>query len=323
MVDGHGADEVDDGGRGQSVADERDQAGDERDHAALRRDVAGRQRDAAGDRRDVDGGERDVVGDRRDAHGDQRDLAADLRDRAAEQHEGSIGAGTGVDVSRRSAEARREAASDRLLALQDRRAGAGERSRAELDRTTALADRGAGAIERVSAGRDRSTASADRDASAHDRATAALDGLTGVYLRGAGLVELAREMARSSRTAVPLTLAYVDIDHLKAVNDSRGHAAGDQMILEVAETLRTMLRPYDLIMRFGGDEFVCVISGLNPAGAATRLNHVNEVLASRKRRGSVTIGLAEFRPGDTPEELLARGDAALYAARHDQRHHAD
>jgi len=76
-------------------------------------------------------------------------------------------------------------------------------------------------------------------------------------------------------------------------------------------------------MRFGGDEFVCVISGLDPTGAATRLNHVNEVLARGERRGSVTVGLAEFRPGDTPEELLARGDTALYAARHDQRHPAD
>jgi diguanylate cyclase (GGDEF)-like protein len=207
-----------------------------------------------------------------------------------------IGGRIAADALRRSEVARHEAASDRRQAFQDRRAAASERHQAERDRDTAWADRDAGADERelsrldrgiasrdrvvgaggrVHAERDRSTASADREASAEERDSASVDGLTGVYNRAAGLLELEREMARVRRTQQPFVLAFLDVDQLKAVNDSQGHAAGDQVLVEVAETVKAQARPYDLIIRYGGDEFLCAFSGLQATDVTSRLALVN------------------------------------------------
>lgn len=164
-------------------------------------------RDDAADQRDHAADQRDQAGDQRDDAADQRDDAAKQRDDAAEQSEAATSAGTRTDAFTRSALARRQAASDR--AAQDRGAGAGERTNAELDRDTALADRGASARE--------------REHSSHDD-------LTGAYRRGAGFVELEREIARARRAEQPLVLAFIDVDQLKVINDSRGHAAGDRML---------------------------------------------------------------------------------------------
>jgi diguanylate cyclase (GGDEF)-like protein len=204
---------------------------------------------------------------------------------------------------------------DRDTALADRGAGASERVEAELDRDTALADRGAGASERVEAELDRDTALADRGASARDREDSSLDALTGAYRRGAGFRELAREIARARRAAEPFILAFVDVDGLKAINDAHGHAAGDELLRATADALRAHLRSHDLVIRYGGDEFVCAVSGLGLAEATARLGLVNTALAAAPRPGSMSVGLAELRPDDSPQELMARADAALYDER--------
>ncbi|MBA2439380.1 MAG: GGDEF domain-containing protein, partial [Thermoleophilaceae bacterium] len=191
----------------------------------------------------------------------------------------------------------------------------GDRDTALADRGAALADRGAGAGERTQAEGDRDTALADRGASAKEREHSSHDDLTGVYLRGAGLVELARDMARARRTEETLVLGFADVDGLKAINDSRGHAAGDRMLLEVANAFREKLRSHDLVIRYGGDEFVCAISGLDMDSATKRLALVNENLAAAPEHGSITVGLAELQPDDSPKALIARADAALYRAR--------
>lgn len=226
-----------------------------------------------------------------------------------------MNAGIPPDALHRSAESRREAAADRSRASQDRGAGASERTEAELDRVTALADRGAGASERTEAELDRNTALADRGASARERERSSHDGLTGTYLRGPGSVELEREIARARRAELPLTLAFVDVDGLKAINDSRGHGAGDRVLLNVANALRASLRSHDLIIRYGGDEFACVIPGLNSADATKRLGRVNAALAEAAVPASVTVGITELQPTDSTEHLLARADAALYRER--------
>ena len=289
----------------EQVADERELAGDERDIAADERDEAGAQRDQAADERDRAADQRDRLadhrdqaGDQRDQAGDERDAAAEQRDRAAEQSEAQVGEAMPAEALDRSALARREAASDRTRASQDRAAGAAERSQAEVDRSSAMADRGAAARERESS---------------------SIDELTGVYLRRAGFVELEREMARVRRAGESLALAFIDVNGLKAINDSRGHAAGDQLLLEVAGVFKARLRSHDLIIRYGGDEFVCAISGLDLAGAQERLAHVNEALARTSEQGSVTVGLTVLQPDDSPEEIVARADAALYRQRLEQR----
>jgi diguanylate cyclase (GGDEF)-like protein len=160
---------------------------------------------------------------------------------------------------------------------------------------------------------------ADRGAAAKDRERSSHDGLTGTYLRGPGSVGLDREIAKARRTQQPLTLAFVDVNGLKAINDSRGHAAGDRVLLGVANALRAMLRSHDLIIRYGGDEFACVIAGLSAADATKRLDLVNAALAEAAESASVTVGVAELQPNDSIEDLLAKADAALYRARPEPR----
>jgi diguanylate cyclase (GGDEF)-like protein len=139
--------------------------------------------------------------------------------------------------------------------------------------------------------------------------------LTGVYLRGPGSVELTREIARAQRTEQTLVVAFVDVDKLKDINDSEGHAEGDRTIRAVADALRSSLRSYDLVIRYGGDEFVCAMSGLTLAAAEERLTQVNVVLAEGVGRRSVSVGLAQLRQADSLDSLVARADTALYASR--------
>lgn len=320
------------GDRRDIAGDERDLAGDRRDIAANDRDLAGDSRDVDGDQRDLEGDDRDVAGEERDDAGGRRDVAGRARDAAAARRDDrdeqtERNAMTTAAASINAAVARRDAAaSDRRRASEDRRAGAVERSAASLDRRRAEADRGAssrdraaGASERWRAGGDRTNASTDRSTSAVDRERASFDGLTGVYLRDAGLVEMHREIGRARRTSQTLIAAFVDVDSLKRVNDTGGHSAGDRLLVEVAHTLRAKMRPYDLVIRRGGDEFVCALSGMSHDDAAARFDQVNAALATGPVVGSVTVGLAELEADDTVEDLLARADAALYSRRQQER----
>ena len=299
------------GNGGPASAEQRDRAADKRDRAAVERDRAADRRDRSGEDRDRAAGERDLLGE-------GRDRAAEERDRAAEHSERTMGAANTPDAFGHSPSLGRAAASDRRGASEDRRAEATGRSESVNDRDTALADRASGASDRSEAVHDRDAALADREASATDRGDASVDGLTGVTNRGTGLVELAHEIARAKRTDQPLVLAFIDIDHLKIVNDLQGHAAGDRLLIEVAHTLRGALRSYDLTVRYGGDEFICVIAGLGLADATKRLAPVRGALAKGSEHGSVTIGLAELRPDDSSDTLIARADADLYEQRQQQ-----
>ncbi len=305
---------------GLSAAEERDHAGDVRDHAAEQRDIGAEQRDVDAERRDRAADVRDQVSDRRDHAADLRDQAADLRDDAAAEAERAVDDDVDRQTCSASALARQAASADRNGAMRDRRAGADERTEAEHDRETALADRRAAAAERTQAEHDRETALADRQLAAKDRGQASHDDLTGSYLRGAGFAELRRDIARARRAGQPFVVAFVDVNHLKAINDLYGHAAGDHMLVQVARALAAHMRSYDLIIRYGGDEFICALPGLNSAGAAQRLGRVNAHLAKGAVPGSVTFGLAELRPRDSAEDVVARADAALYRHREEKGH---
>lgn len=285
--------------RTDAAAEARDQVRDDADRVSDRRDDSGAERDLAGDERDSDGDRRDVAGGERDAAAARRDVRAERFERRRL---------TAPVASVRAALARRSAASDRKRAADDRRAGGIARVAASRDRSRAHDDRVAGHVERVQA-------ELDREASAVGREIASFDGLTRAYVRDAGLVELRRDVARARRTTHSLVVAFVDVDGLKRVNDVQGHAVGDQLLADVAETLRTKLRPYDLVIRYGGDEFVCALAGLSVESASARFHQVSEALAATPHGGSVTVGLADLGPADTIEDVIARADAALYAQR--------
>ncbi len=96
------------------------------------------------------------------------------------------------------------------------------------------------------------------------------------------------------------------------MNDTGGHAAGDRLLVRVATALRHGLRPYDLVVRCGGDECVCVLAGVGRAEAEERFALVNPDLV---RHGSVTVGVVTAGAEESSTALLLRADAALYARR--------
>jgi diguanylate cyclase (GGDEF)-like protein len=310
------------GGRRDRSADQRDRAASRRDQASDERDRSSDLRDREADRRDLASEERDQIADERDRASDQRDLAADQRDIVAERLEDVTHPEFTTDALDQMRVARAEAASDRRGSADDRHVNATdreqsaeERGRAETDRSTASTDREAGESERGFAEADRTAALADRDVSASDRKAAHLDELTGAYRRGPGFAELDREVLRALRTEERLAVAFVDIDHLKTVNDTRGHAAGDLLLRQVADALRAKLRPYDIVIRYGGDEFVCVMAGQTAAQATARLASMNTVLRTMSKDGSMSVGISELQYGDSPTDLVKRADDSLYLQR--------
>jgi diguanylate cyclase (GGDEF)-like protein len=299
--------------RDQSSSDQ-DQRSAERDQLAADEDFAGGGDEAVHDRssraRERTTADRDAVSTLRDEGGEarlttaaERDAAADRRDRIAEQ---------------RDAEAR----------LRDLEAGAHDAgpedalSRAEIDRARAATDRARAAEDRARAAADRAAAARER-AEALKRRTesddnlrrATTDELTGARTRKFGLQEMARELARAQRNDSPFVLAFIDVDGLKQVNDTQGHLAGDALLQLVGETVRAHIRPYDVVVRYGGDELVCAMPGLNHAGARARFDEIGAALKVVDADHSVSVGLAEAKPGDDLEGLLARADADLLETR--------
>jgi diguanylate cyclase (GGDEF)-like protein len=178
-------------------------------------------------------------------------------------------------------------------------------------------DRDQGALDRDQARLDRARAALDREGT--DRQDYLIDDLTGTLRRGPGLRELQHEIDRARRQGTPLVVAFIDVDGLKAVNDERGHAAGDQLLRDVAEALKQGLRSYDLVLRYGGDEFVCALSNAEIDHAERRLGEVATILGAAPSHGSIAWGLAELQADDTLDVLVARADSALYGARRGRR----
>ena len=239
--------------------------------------------------------ERDAQAKQRDKTARKRDRVAEERDRVAEEHDREIKR-LGEELGSGDPRARRA-----LEALAEMR-----------DRSTAHRMRAA--ADRARAGRDREVAAADRKHLLTELERAHLDDLTGVYRRGMGEIALVNEIERARRSRRPLSLAFIDCDALKAVNDRGGHGAGDALLRELVAVLRSKLRPYDPIVRWRGDEFVCTISDADLDDARRRFEGIRAALAEATGEG-VTVGLAALEESDSLETLLGRADAALFEAR--------
>ncbi|HET9949762.1 MAG TPA: GGDEF domain-containing protein [Longimicrobiales bacterium] len=146
------------------------------------------------------------------------------------------------------------------------------------------------------------------------------DPLTGMLNRQGFFEEAERVLALCRRGGRPVTVAYIDLDHFKSVNDERGHAAGDALLCRAADTLHETLRPSDVAGRLGGDEFVVLLPEVSAAEAAPALERIRSALARGVGRGptriTASIGGAIFEvvPDDV-EELIRRADARMYAAK--------
>jgi diguanylate cyclase (GGDEF)-like protein len=141
------------------------------------------------------------------------------------------------------------------------------------------------------------------------------DGLTGTWLRQAGRRLLEQELQRAVRTDTPLSIAFVDVDGLKVLNDTEGHAAGDRALVSVARALLTGLRGYDHVIRWGGDEFLCVLPSVTHDEAVRRLEQARASLLAEPGAFSISLGVVERHAGESCDELVARADAALYRSR--------
>jgi len=194
-----------------------------------------------------------------------------------------------------------------------------DRARAARDRETAARDRQRAAEDREDAAALRAEAARDRAEAVRERALAGVDQLTGVSLRSTGLAEIEREIERARRTRSPLVLAFVDVNNLKGVNDTDGHIAGDALLRRVAEALRLNLRPYDLIVRFGGDEFICSLSNINAEAVQRRFEDIVATLRANGLAHPISFGLAELGEGDDLEQLIKRADGALIDIRRARR----
>lgn len=190
-----------------------------------------------------------------------------------------------------------------------------DRARAAADRARAAEDRALAAADRIEAARQRAEALRLRAEARRNLELATTDALTGAWTRKFGFAEVTREIERAHRTGGNLVLAFVDVDGLKKVNDSQGHLAGDALLRRVGEALRAKVRPYDVVVRYGGDEFLCAMPNLSLAAAKKRLQKVSAILKDANQAGSITFGLAESGISDSLEELVARADADLLNAR--------
>ncbi len=291
--------------RDQRSADEDQHAAD--DDFAAGGDPAAHERSAAARGRTAR--DRDAVSLLRDESADARLQTAEDRDQAAARRD-------------RGAEAR-----DALARLHDQQSGSDaspadmlmraerDRARAAADRVKAASDRARAAADREEAARERAEAIRHRIESEEDLRRATTDELTGARTRTFGLEEVARELERAHRTGVTLLLAFVDVDGLKEVNDTQGHLAGDALLRLVGETIRANVRPYDLIVRYGGDELVCAMPNLSALEARSRFLKIAAALAAVSPEHSITFGLAAAEPAERLQELLARADTDLLAAR--------
>jgi two-component system, cell cycle response regulator len=147
------------------------------------------------------------------------------------------------------------------------------------------------------------------------------DDLTELANRRHGAHQLEREVALCVRHGRVLALVRVDVDHFKAINDTHGHQAGDQVLADVARRLAGAVRGGDELARWGGDEFVAILPGTDKPGALRAAERLRAAVAAAPVQAAetelavtVSVGWAHWS-GDTPDDLLARADRALYRAK--------
>jgi diguanylate cyclase (GGDEF)-like protein len=141
---------------------------------------------------------------------------------------------------------------------------------------------------------------------------ATLDGLTDLPNQRAFEADFTQAAALADRDTRPLSLAVLDVDHFKLVNDRQGHPAGDKLLKAIASTLRQG-RASDRAYRIGGDEFALLLPNTDVAGARTVVRRLARVLG--KADAAVSMGVATIRAGEPSRELRAEADAALYEAK--------
>jgi diguanylate cyclase (GGDEF)-like protein len=149
------------------------------------------------------------------------------------------------------------------------------------------------------------------------------DELTGVLNRRALIAGLERERMRAERSGAPFSIAMMDLDHFKVVNDSYGHAVGDAVLKGFAATVHDTMRATDVFGRYGGEEFLIILVGTEPPAALEAMERIRAAVAAHDWQAiasgltqTVSAGVFRFRKGASIEQLLHSADQALYQAKH-------
>jgi diguanylate cyclase (GGDEF)-like protein len=159
---------------------------------------------------------------------------------------------------------------------------------------------------------------AHRDLVAERERQLVVDPLTGITNRRGAETALRVEDSRRKRTNLPLSVVLFDVDFFKRVNDEHGHAVGDEVLVRVARALAGSARLTDVIARWGGEEFIAIVSS-SAAGAATMAERARKSIESLDftpvPRVTLSAGVAELAQGETPASAIARADERLYEAK--------
>ena len=162
------------------------------------------------------------------------------------------------------------------------------------------------------------------------RREASRDGLTGLWNRKAIFEILDRELLRAERDQKPVGLIMIDVDHFKAINDSRGHAAGDAVLRIIASGIASVVRPYDSVGRYGGEEFLIVAPHCGLAEAAELAERVRShvagcsiVVGGSSVTVSLSLGVATGQTASEADKLLHAADAAMYQAKNAGRNRVE
>ena len=285
-----------------------------RDQVAEAKERAAAELVAAAEARELSFAERAVAIEEMERLVAERLAAADARDQA-------------VAERLAAAEWREQAAAERVAAIEAREKAASRsatRSRTRgtgrrVERDSIANTRDRTAVERESTLIVRLTprvadgSRADDLDAALERARleaelqrAHLDALTGAFRREMGRLALRNEIERARRADGKFVIAFIDVDGLKGVNDRDGHAAGDRILRTLAATMRANLRSYDPIVRFGGDEFICGISSIDPGEVQHRIGVIDQSLRNATGVG-ITAGLAAMTVEREPRRAHGEG----------------
>lgn len=153
------------------------------------------------------------------------------------------------------------------------------------------------------------------------------DALTGIFNRGAILDVLLNEFARSRRDRKPVGVILADIDHFKNVNDTYGHTTGDLVLRQTAQTIRSMLRIYDSVGRYGGEEFLIIIPGCDANLSGQKAEQIRlavsaapiQTAANAMVAVTVSLGVISVCAPENGQQVLESADQALYQAKRDGR----
>lgn len=154
------------------------------------------------------------------------------------------------------------------------------------------------------------------------------DILTGAWNRGSILEALDREVSRSRRERISLGVLIADLDHFKAVNDTHGHLAGDTVLRDITKRMQAVIRPYDAVGRYGGEEFLILLPGCNGSDTRLKAERLREAIFQEPIETSagnlaVTMSIGCVATADWPEDsanqILHMADSALYRAKKEGR----